>query len=113
VTAAAPLASPAPTPLASALPEETEIYTRAHRLHFDEGNPAAALGAWDDYLARFPHGQFAPEARYNRAIDLLKMKRYPEARAALQPFAEGAYGGYHQDAARELLESNPELRLSK
>ena len=69
--------------------------------------PGAALAAWDDYLARYPSGRLAPDARYNRAIDLLKLSRNAEARAALQPFADGAYGGYHAEDARELLRSIP------
>jgi hypothetical protein len=88
-------------------PSEADVYARAHRLHFDGANPADAVAAWDDYLRRYPVGRFAPDARYNRAIDLLKMKRYAEARAALQPFADGVYGGYHRDDARELLRSLP------
>jgi TolA-binding protein len=95
------------TVAAGAASEEEDVYTRAHRLHFDGADPAAALAAWDDYLLRFPDGRFAPDARYNRAIDLVRLRRYVEARAALQPFADGSFGGYHRDAARELLRSIP------
>jgi hypothetical protein len=86
---------------------EADVYARAHRLHFDGANPSGALAAWDEYLKLYPAGRFAPDARYNRAIDLLRMKRTSEARVALQPFADGAYGGYHRDDARELLRSIP------
>jgi hypothetical protein len=88
-------------------PSEDDVYSRAHRLHFGGADPRASLAAWDEYLARYPSGRFAPDARYNRAIDLLKLKRFDEARAALQPFADGAFGGYHRDDARELLRSMP------
>ena len=82
------------------------MYTRAHRLHFD-GDAAAALAAWDAYLLQFPDGRFVPDARYNRAIDLVKLRRYAEARAALLPFADGAFGGYHRGDAQRLLTSIP------
>jgi TolA-binding protein len=99
---------PAPSaPAASEGPSEADVYASAHRLHFDGAPPAAALGAWDDYLRRFPDGRFTPDARYNRAIVLLKLHRYAEGRAALQPFADGAVGGYHRDDARELLRTIP------
>jgi len=99
-------APPAPAP-ENAAPTDSDVYARAHRLHFDGRDPAAALAALDDYLLRFPSGRFAPDARYNRAIDLLKLRRYAAARAALQPFADGAFGGYHRDDARELLRTIP------
>ncbi len=87
---------------------EAHAYARAHRLHFDTSDPQAALAAWDDYLRHFPAGRFTPDARYNRAIDLLKLRRYGEAREALQPFADGVVGGYHRNDARELLRSIPQ-----
>jgi TolA-binding protein len=102
-------APPAAASPAAAAPsdDDADAYGRAHRLHFDSSDPAAALAAWDDYLARFPAGRFAPDARYNRAIDLIKLRRYGEARIGLQPFADGALGGYHRDDARALLRSIP------
>lgn len=88
-------------------PSEADVYARAHKLHFEGTDPGVALTAWDDYLTRFPGGRFVPDARYNRAIDLLKLQRYAEARAALAPFADGTFGGYHAEDARELLRSIP------
>jgi hypothetical protein len=82
-------------------------YARAHHLHFHEADPAAALSAWDEYLSAHPSGRFAPEAHYNRAIVLLKMRRFSEARQELEPFARGAYGAYHVDEARALVQSFP------
>jgi hypothetical protein len=88
-------------------PSEDDVYSRAHRLHFGGADPRASLAAWDEYLARYPSGRFVPDAHYNRAIDLMKLKRFAEARAALQPFADGSFGGYHRGDARELLRSIP------
>jgi len=45
------------------------------------------------------------EARYNRAICLVRLGRRAGARAALAPFASGAYGGYRQEDARALLDA--------
>jgi hypothetical protein len=95
------------TGLARATSKDDETYARAHRLHFQGNDAAAALVAWDQYLRDFPQGRFVPEARYNRAIDLLKLRRHAEALEALRPFAEGAYGGYHRDDARAMLRSMP------
>jgi hypothetical protein len=110
----AAVAAPAEPPRAPTVPaapatesSEADVYAHAHRLHFDGGDAPAALSAWDEYLSRFPDGRFAPDARYNRAIDLLKLHRVAEARAALQSFADGGFGGYHGDDARKLLRSIP------
>ncbi len=104
---AAIVSAPVPAPAPDRGPSEGDVYARAHKLHFDGSDPSVALAAWDEYLTLYPAGRFAPEARYNRAIDLLKLKRYAEARAALAPFADGTFGGYHADDARELLRSLP------
>jgi TolA-binding protein len=85
--------------------EEQALYSRAHRAHFVERDPSAALAAWDAYLAGHPDGRFALEARYNRAISLVRLGRRREAREALTPFAEGTYGGYRRTEARALLDA--------
>ena len=82
-----------------------DLYRRAHRLHFAEANPAGALAAWDAYLAAAPRGRFSTEARYNRALCLIRLGRTAEARTALEPFAAGRFGGYRQREASELSEA--------
>jgi RNA polymerase sigma-70 factor (ECF subfamily) len=82
---------------------ESPAYARAHEEHFVEHDHAAALEAWDAYLAAFPRGRFALEARYNRAICLVRIGRLEEAKSALAPFASGALNGYRQAEAAKLL----------
>ncbi|HYQ41311.1 MAG TPA: hypothetical protein VER11_05075 [Polyangiaceae bacterium] len=80
------------------------LYRVAHAAHFVDRDPARALAAWDAYLSAAPSGQFAPEARYNRALSLVRLGRNQEARSALEPFANGAYGAYRKAEASALLE---------
>lgn len=81
-------------------------YREAHRLHFRERDYWAALRAWESYLRTYPEGTFAIEARYNRAICLVRLGRKDEARRALAPFAHGEVGaGYRKTEASELLEA--------
>jgi len=93
---------------ASARPERIDptlaLYRVAHSAHFVDHDPVRALAAWDAYLSAAPNGQFAPEARYNRALSLVRLGRNQEARSALEPFANGAYGGYRKAEASALLE---------
>jgi len=97
-----PLPPSASTPAA---PDPTlALYRAAHSAHFVAHDPARALAAWDTYLAAAPNGQFAPEAKYNRALSLVRLGRTAEARAALEPFALGNYGGYRKSDASALLE---------
>ena len=124
---APPLATPAPqlrTPTPSALPAhkparqaaprppelpadpELSAFRAAHELHV-RGDSRAAIDAYADYLRAYPHGRFVPEARYNTALDEIKLGDIPAARKALEPFANGAYEGYRQREARQLLEALP------
>jgi len=86
-------------------PAERRAYDRAHALHFDAGDWPAAIDAWDAYLAAFPRGRFRLEARYNRALALVRTGRVAEAREALEPFAEGRFGRYRRTESRALLEA--------
>lgn len=82
---------------------EADAYGRAHRAHFDEGAPERALAAWDDYLRRYPQGAFEPEARFNRAICLVRLRRFAQAERALRSFADGRFGDYRRAEAEQLL----------
>jgi hypothetical protein len=95
-----------PRPPRRAVPAVEVLYRRAHELHFHGGDPAAALAAWDAYLAAEPDGQFSIEARYNRALLLVRLGRYADARAALAPYARGEVvpAGYRQAEAEQLVE---------
>jgi hypothetical protein len=99
-----PVAKRAPAARPPARPTEV-LYRRAHELHFHGDDRAAALAAWDAYLAAESTGTFAVEARFNRAIVLVRLARYDEAIAALEPFARGeiAGAGYRRDEAEQLV----------
>jgi hypothetical protein len=86
-------------------PRERAAYRAAHTLHFESHDPAHAIEAWDSYLAAYPSGRFALEARYNRALCLVRLGRTSEAREALGPFVAGTHGGYRQQEATELVQA--------
>jgi hypothetical protein len=115
VAADTPRVAPAPAlaphgssahPTATSAAEAEALYRAAHELHFHGDDVAAALAAWDTYLAASPRGAFAVEARYNRALCLVRLGRLDEARTALAPFAAGdvAPAGYRRDEAARLIE---------
>jgi hypothetical protein len=89
------------TPPAS---DTRELYRLAHAAHFGGSDPERALRAWDTFLAAAPSDAFAPEARYNRAILLVKLERHPQALSALEPFACAPRGAYRQREARALID---------
>jgi hypothetical protein len=100
---------PTPRPANDDLPSPDdpghELYRAAHRAHFGERDAARALAGWDEYLAQARGGRFALEARYNRALCLVRLKRNEDARRALEPFARGDHGAYRRDEASRLLEA--------
>ena len=83
---------------------EARAYGQAHEAHFVANAPAEALGLWDAYLRRYPRGTFVPEARFNRALCLLRLGRRDEALTALRPFAAGELAGYRQREAATLID---------
>lgn len=88
----------APDPLAS-------LFAEAHRVHFGDRDAARALVLWDRYLVAAPQGRFAPEARYNRALTLIRLGRRIEAQQELAAFATGMYGDYRREEAKALLDA--------
>lgn len=103
IVAVSPAAPDAPLP---ANDPDLELYREAHRAHFVQRDPRAALEAWDRYLAAYPRGNFTLEARYNRALCLVRLGRHDAARQALAPFAAGEVsGGYRRAEAGALLEA--------
>ncbi|HVY30452.1 MAG TPA: hypothetical protein VHB79_28030 [Polyangiaceae bacterium] len=98
-------ARPTPSGASSAAFQDADgdLYRLAHEAHFASHDYGRALAGWDAYLKAAPGGRFATEARYNRAICLLRLGRDAEARQALEPFASGKLG-YRQNEARELLD---------
>jgi hypothetical protein len=84
-----------------------ELYRAAHRAHFVEHDSERALAAWNAYLRAAPGGSFAMEARYNKGLCLVRLERTAEARAALEPFAQGRYGGYRRAEAQRLIDALP------
>ena len=107
-TAAPASVAPSAEPALAAAPD---LYRVAHQLHFHGKDPGAALAAWNAYLASQPSGRFAVEARYNRAMSLVRLRRYRDALTALQPFARGDImpAGYRQSEAQRLAARLEEL----
>ena len=96
---------PSPDRLETVGSEELAYYRRAHDAHFRGSNAIATLAAWDEYLMRFPKGQLAVEARYDRALILIKLQRWSAAEEALRPFATARPGSYRQAEAAKLLDA--------
>jgi len=101
----APLAPPPQAAAAkpqSAESAELALFRRAQALHL--AHDSKAIEAWDAYLRVAGTSPLAPEARYNRALGLVRAKRFADAKNALKPFADGKYGAYRREEARALLE---------
>jgi hypothetical protein len=87
------------------LDADVAAYSVAHRFHFVLADYERALKAWDGYLARFPNGTFAPEARNNRAVCLALVGEQQKARESLAAVASGRYGNDGRKQATELLKA--------
>jgi outer membrane biosynthesis protein TonB len=106
VAAPAVTADRSGSPAARSAADATDVlYQRAHALHFQSHDHAAARSAWEAYLKAAPAGRFAAFAHYNRALCLVRLGRTAEARRALQPFADGAFGGYRRAEAQSLIDA--------
>lgn len=101
------LAPPSELPPPVRPPPDPEIaaFRHAHQTHFGTGSPQRAIAEYQRYLASYPTGRFVPEARYNIALNWVKLGRHAEARQALSGFALGHYGPYRRAEARALLEA--------
>jgi hypothetical protein len=98
VTAALPAVHATP-------PDVDALYREAHEAHFKTHDYAAALAAWDVYLAAAgPGSRMLIEARYNRGMALAHLGRGDAAIEALEPFAKGEYGEYRREDARRVIE---------
>ena len=95
-----------PAPLGEAAPADGEgrWYGAAHAQHFSVHDPRGALAAWNAYLRQYPHGAFEPEARFNRAVCLVRLRQLEQAAAALEPFVAGRFGAYRREEAQRLLD---------
>jgi hypothetical protein len=100
-----PFAPPETEPRRASPDTDSALYSAAHRTHFNRRDPVAALRAWDAYLRAMPYGRYVPEARYNRALDLIRLGRIDEARTALQPFLGEDFGGYRRREAQQLIDA--------
>jgi hypothetical protein len=98
----APVLSVQPSSVPPAESGELMLFRRAERLH--RAQHPEAIAAWDAYLRVAPSGVLVPEARYNRALALLRAGRRDEAQNALASFAAGDFGGYRAREARALID---------
>jgi TolA-binding protein len=101
--ASAPSSSAKPASSTAFADRDGDLYRLAHEAHFTSHDYARALAGWDAYLQAAPSGRLATEARFNRALCLLRLGREDEAKRALQPFALGVFG-YRQSEAQALLD---------
>lgn len=84
---------------------ELARFRQAHELHFQSDRPREAIAAYAAYLQAFPSGRFVPEARYNTALNYIKLGDKERARQELRPFANGRYGDYRKREAAQLLDA--------
>lgn len=67
---------------------------------------AAALDAWNRYLAAAPTGRLAPEARFDRIVALVRLERWDEAARALDAIGEFSYRATELARLRAIVDSH-------
>ena len=82
-----------------------ELYERARQLQLSARDDVAAVAAWSEYLRLLPGGRYADEARYERAVALIRLGRDEEALPELKRFAAQPSGSFRRTEALRLLES--------
>jgi len=114
VVATASESAPAPivvahahAPSAVMKPDDSErralrAYREAERLQFEDKDYARALDAWDRYVPLAGNSPLLVDAKWQRALCLVRLGRTDEAREALAPFARGDFGAYRKDEARTI-----------
>jgi outer membrane biosynthesis protein TonB len=105
-TPSVPPPSAAPAKPQAAESAELALFRRAQSLHL--AKDTKAIEAWDAYLRVAGTSPLAPEARYNRALGLVRANRFTEAKNALAPFAQGKYGKYRREEAQALMARLPQ-----
>ena len=96
--------APAPE-LDPAIREERRVFETAHHLHFGAAARERTLAAWNDYLGAYPAGRYAPEARWNRALTLVRLGRTEAARRELDDLTRRGYRAAEAAALLEALDS--------
>jgi TolA-binding protein len=98
-----PAVAPSATMPAAQRPTELDLYARAHELHFHGNSPRAALQVWTQYVARFPHGRFIPEAQFNRAVCLVQIGDSAAARRLLTQLVRSTGSDHPKEQVERLL----------
>jgi hypothetical protein len=105
----APIVSPLPAiakpPVDDSEHRALRAYREAERLQFEEKDYARALGAWDRYIPLAGKSPLLVDAKWQRALCLVRLGRSDEGREALEPFARGDLGAYRQSEARTILDT--------
>jgi TolA-binding protein len=82
---------------------EQDSYGRAHVAHFQSHDFKKALRLWTDYVRRYPHGRFLPEAEFNRAVCFVRLGESTAARQALLKLVSSESPDYPKAQAERLL----------
>lgn len=94
-----------PNPAASSESTASALYSEAQRLQFIEHDYRSALAAWDEYLSATNDTALRADGEYGRAVCLLHLSRYAEAREALTRLSGKGAAPSHRARALTLLES--------